>query len=1306
MITFFRRAGSIMLLCFFTLLNHAESFRHIYTDNGLSSRRVYQVEKDATGFVWFFTSMGIDRFDGTEIRHYPLSETKEVKENVLPFSMMTCDAQQDLWVSLRNGKIYSYSKEKDEFLLTIDLSEYFQDTEPQLNQIYFDHTNTLWLAISSGLYTFDPENRQLNPIYHFTDEIVSRIIQEDERTYYAGTYQKVFQLTLPEKPDGQIIQKEIPLPLPVKVESMYLLNHTLYIGTFSNSVFTFDTRSGKTRSLSQLIPPLPVRTIKASPDNQILIGTDGSGVYSLDASNHQLLKRYSTHDGGNNGIYGNTVSDILIDERNCLWISTSTNGVSVLDPHTPDILWKRNENGNNQSLISDHVNVILEDSDGDIWYGTNNGISLHLIRENRWHHFLENQPDEAGQTPVILALCEDNRKNIWAGGFGTGGWKIDKQKRTVQPIPRKEEHTEKGLPTDYIYAIYQQDESIYFGGIEGELTAYHPEKDSYTYYPVDCIGDMLPGKEHELFLATCDGLATIDLLSSQVQWYKEVEGETLGCAVRSLLQTSPRDLFLATDGKGLVHFNPETGISRYVTFHKEFISRSIQQMMLDNAGDLWFSTDKNLYRLHMATGEISNMNPMLGIESGNFNPNASCKKKNGLFIVGTADGVMEFDPAFDIDMQDNPRLIFTDLSLFHKPLTTGENSPLKKAINETSAIDLSYNQNSFSLAFSSIQFSYAWQIEYTSKLEGFDKEWHPVSQERTVSYTNLKPGKYTLKVRALNPYSQENYDEKSLQIRIGKPFWKSGWAYFAYTCLLSLITLLILHYIRHKNREKKNQEKINTFVEIAHNIRTPISLIKAPLSEMESTEHLSESGRKFLALAMANTEKLFTMVTELLDFQKTELGNNSLTISGQELYGYMQEKLNTFNITAIRKNIRMNLQADFEELTVGIDVEKMDKIINNILSNAVKYTQEGTITIKLRHTPDRWSVEIKDTGIGIPVADQKNMFRQFYRAENAIHSQETGSGIGLLLTRKLVEIHQGEITFTSTENVGSCFRLTFPVFPYEETVSRDTAIENSPQKADTLQPEETVLIVEDNRELREYLTETLQQEYKIVPAENAAQALTLLESVNPDIIISDIIMPGMRGDEMCHIIKTSMETSHISVILLTALSEKENIIQGLESGADDYITKPFDTAVLKARIRNILVNRKKQSQWMLSEEFNPQETDYTNSLDKEFLDKAIQVIEKELSNPEFSINDFCRSLGMSRTSVYNKIKSLTDQGPNDFIRIIRLKKAKELLKSKKHSISDVALMVGFSDAKYFSTSFKKQFGVSPSKIDELKTSDS
>ena len=391
---------------------------------------------------------------------------------------------------------------------------------------------------------------------------------------------------------------------------------------------------------------------------------------------------------------------------------------------------------------------------------------------------------------------------------------------------------------------------------------------------------------------------------------------------------------------------------------------------------------------------------------------------------------------------------------------------------------------------------------------------------------------------------------------------------------------------------------------------------------------------------------------------------------------------------------------------VWIDREKMDHIIDNLLSNALKYTEKGVIHILVKTARKKWTIEVKDTGIGIPKEEQGNIFHEYYRAQNAMNFEETGSGIGLMITRRIVKQHHGTISFSSVEGQGTTFTVTFP-----QRIKANVVVEakadgrEEPQAATGAVHEETeragknvLLLAEDDADMREYLVDSLSSEYKVVAVPDGGKALETAREINPDIIISDIVMPVLEGDELCRILKSSVDTSHIPIILLTALSERENIIFGLEAGANDYIIKPFDLSVLKVRIRNILQNRQHLRETVLAMDAQPEETDYTSQLDKEFLDKVMKVIEEELSDSEFSINDFCRMLGMSRTSVYNKIKTLTGQGPNDFIRIIRLNKAKELLVSRKYSIGEVANMVGFSDPKYFSTCFKKQFGTSPSKI--------
>ena len=449
------------------------------------------------------------------------------------------------------------------------------------------------------------------------------------------------------------------------------------------------------------------------------------------------------------------------------------------------------------------------------------------------------------------------------------------------------------------------------------------------------------------------------------------------------------------------------------------------------------------------------------------------------------------------------------------------------------------------------------------------------------------------------------------------------------------------------------------------------------------------------------------MITQLLELQKTELhAEECLKVSPYNIKAYLEEKMAEFHLAAMQKSVGIELEVEPDMPKVWIDREKMDHIIDNLLSNALKYTEKGVIHILVKTARKKWTIEVKDTGIGIPKEEQGNIFHEYYRAQNAMNFEETGSGIGLMITRRIVKQHHGTISFSSVEGQGTTFTVTFP-----QRIKVSVAVEakadgrEEAQAATGAVHEETeragknvLLLAEDDADMREYLVDSLSSEYKVVAVPDGGKALETAREINPDIIVSDIVMPVLEGDELCRILKSSVDTSHIPIILLTALSERENIIFGLEAGANDYIIKPFDLSVLKVRIRNILQNRQHLRETVLAMDAQPEETDYTSQLDKEFLDKVMKVIEEELSDSEFSINDFCRMLGMSRTSVYNKIKTLTGQGPNDFIRIVRLNKAKELLVSRKYSIGEVANMVGFSDPKYFSTCFKKQFGTSPSKI--------
>ncbi len=1248
----------------------AGQFKHLNIKDGLSNRQVFQINQDADGFIWAFTPLGVDRYDGNEIRHYKLDETLEARDHILSSTMMTVDLSANIWIALKNGKIYTYNRLTDSFNLWADLAGLVPAPAPvTLNDILFPDNNQMLVCLSTGIYSIDMDTRALT-LAGLKGEHVNRIISGENNTFYAGTNTHIYSLKQ-DPNNGKLSEQHIPLPIEVRTESLYQEGNRLYVGSFSDGVYVVNL-SNNTSSFLNFVPNVPVRTIMPTKKNTILIATDGAGLYEVDNRTAQLKNLYITNEDDEMSLSGNTVADVFVDSENCFWVATYTNGISYLDSDTRDIHWIKHEKNNSNSLISNHVNVIFEDSEGDMWYGTNNGVSLHRKATNKWTHFLNGESDGSAYSTVVLALCDDNKGNIWVGGYGIGVYLINKSTGNIRKMRHRQQNSPVGIPTDYIYSIYSEGDYVWLGGIEGDFTRYN----------------------------TTTGTTV---------WHRTFAGNTLTYPIRCLLQSRVSgEIWLATDGEGLIRFDPQTESSRIYTTENGLASNAINSLIEDNEGRIWFNTEKELYCFDVQNNKLISMNESLDINWGFYNPNASQRLAGGILSFGTAEGVLTFEPFIDVEEEESVKLLLTDFKLLYRSVQAGtEGSLLKQAIDKTEKVKLKYAQNSFSISFSAINFNRPYKIRYEYMLENFNDTWEQSNTIRSIDYMNLSPGHYTFRVKAINKYTSEELDERALEIFIGKPFWASWTAILMYILLAAIITFLVTQYMRQRITEYNANEKIRAFINIAHDIRTPITLIKAPLTELQAKDGLPEESKKSLSIATKNAEKLFSMVTQLLDLQKAELHPEKLKISQQDIYSYMEEKIADFQMAAQQKGLELSLDIEPGFPEVWFDRDKMNNIIDNLLSNALKYTAEGSVQVTLRHSRTKWSVRVKDTGIGIPEKEQKNLFHQFYRAGNAVDTGETGSGIGLMLTRRVIRLHHGKITFKSIENQGTTFTVVFPqkiksYIAVKETISESkkeaAPIATPDEKPDTAKGKNVLLLAEDNDDMREYLADRLSREYEVISVTDGGKALQMAREINPDIIVSDVIMPILQGDELCRILKSSVETSHIPIILLTASSERESIIQGLEAGANDYIIKPFDFSVLKVRIRNILQNRQHLRETVLSAETNLNEIDYSSQLDKDFLDKAMEIIHTELSNPEFSINDFCRMLGMSRTSVYNKIKTLTDQSPNDFMRIIRLNNAKELLHSRKYSISEVSYMVGFSDPKYFSTCFKKQFGISPSKV--------
>ena len=632
---------------------------------------------------------------------------------------------------------------------------------------------------------------------------------------------------------------------------------------------------------------------------------------------------------------------------------------------------------------------------------------------------------------------------------------------------------------------------------------------------------------------------------------------------------------------------------------------------------------------------------------------------------------------------------------------------------------MAYGQNTFSLDVASINYDYPSNILYSWKIDGYHKEWTRPSQDNRIVVRNLPPGSYTLQIRTVsNEEKYKTYETRSIQIIITPPVWASMWAMVGYAILVVLIMIIIFRVIMLHKQKKISDEKTRFFINTAHDIRTPLTLIKAPLEEVVENHMVAEKALPHMNMALKNVNTLLQLTTNLINFERIDVYSSTLYVSEYELNSYMNDVCATFRKYAEMKRVRFVYESNFDYLNVWFDSDKMGSILKNILSYALKYTPEnGSVCICACEEGNTWSIEVKDTGIGIPSSEQKKLFRNCFRGSNVVNLKVTGSGIGLMLVYKLVKLHKGKIHIQSVEHQGTCVQITFPKgnthlhkakFISPKTPNErmdavvlggtsDLPVLEAPQIKTSLQ---RILVVEDNDDLRNYLVDMLMAGYNIQSCSNGKDALVIIKEFNPDLVISDIMMPEMSGDELCSAIKTSVEMSHIPVILLTALGDEKNILGGLEIGADAYITKPFSVGILKVTIKNILANRE-----LLRQVYNSIENkekhlpvNCTNTLDWKFIASVKECIEKNMGDLDFGVDVLSNQHHMSRTSFYNKLKALTGYAPADYIRMIRLQRAAQLLKQKEYTITEIAEIVGFSDAKYFREVFKKYYNVSPSKF--------
>lgn len=1294
--------------------SNGQQIRYLNIKDGLSNRQINGIEKDHKGLLWFATNDGIDRYDGNEFRNYKL-HSSVINPSGLGYRFnVLCDTSGVIWAYTTSGRIFRYDQWTDNFELKIDLKEEIEinKTGFYVNTLHFDSSNTLWIGTTTGTYNARFSGSELRGLY-FIRGLTSHAFADSDAGYlWEGTEKGVSRLnsaeSIQEKP---FIDDLYNATKTIRVSCLFYdsKNHKLWIGSMNNGLSVYDFNQKELIDLSNSAPHVPIRSIVKNSHGEIFVGFDGAGIRTYDALDYRPGESWLAAQE-DNGLSDNSVYDIYCDQDDRIWICTYTAGVTIIDFHKPKMQFFKHQNNNDKSLRNNPVLSTLEDSDGEIWFGTSSGVSVFNRQKGTWDHLHKLNNSKEISDYKILALAEDDRKRIWIGGYGNGLHIYDKNSKTLS-------HLTNDVAGDvFIGSVYNDHNgSMWFGGTEGFLSRLEMKTGKISKYNIRNVTVVTGKAVNQVWVGTTEGLFIADSKTDSVFNYSEFSGglkEISNTYINCLYQDKSGSLWIGTNGGGVNFFNPEKNQILLISTDNGLPSNFIKGIFSDKIGRIWISTDKGIACFDTDAKNSINYGFIENFTNFPFSRNSCSGMKSGEFVIGGFSGAIVFAPELIKPYTSKSRLLFNEFKISYQKVLPGETgSPLTQPLDLVEKITLENDQNSFSFSFSSINYDNTSKLAYQWKLEGFEKEWSPLTTNKTAGYTNIPSGDYLFKVRCFTQNSQMYDDERMIRLIVRPPFWNTQIAYVFY--IIFLFSLLWIIYSMDQTRLQKRHasDKIKFFINTTHDIKTPLSLIKAPLKNLESDKGITSQGLYFLQLAQSNADKLTRIVNQVLDFEKSGANKPQLLLTNNNLASYFNEKIPSY--LQLTKDHEIHLEYEFPdfECFAMFDVDKMDKIIDNLFSNAVKYTPSGGhIRFYVRVNEKEWMLEISDTGIGIPKKDRRDLFKMYYRAENAVNSKISGTGIGLMLVQNLIKMHEGRISFTSQENKGSTFLVNFP----RNIVPKNTNNQKTPAKVEashenTIAENEItmfqipeiskssykILVVEDDIELRNYLACALGKKFHVTCAEDGLKALELFRKVRFDLVISDVIMPNMKGDELCRRIKSDITTSHIPVILLTALSDKKNTINGLEAGADSYIDKPFDMDLVDARINNILKNRHLISESLIKGVLPNSGKVNLNGLDKTIIREILAIVERELSNPDFSIDDLCRETAMSRTLLYNKIKVHSDLAPNEFIRVIRMNKAMDFLKSGKMPVSEIAEKVGFPDSKYFSTAFKKFFGKSP-----------
>ncbi len=1341
------------------------TFTNLSLANGLSQITVICIYQDSKGYMWFGTRNGLNRYDGYRFETFlndPDVSTSISDNHIL---CMQEDNRGNLWVGTTNGLNCLN-------LSTNSLASYYANPEKPgslshntIHSLCLDPEGNLWVGTGKGLDLYDSTTDTFAPVDAggvLDGNFINKIVSHEGKLYLA-TSATGLVIYNPHTRQQEVYRHNPADPSSLAHNHVRTLwidkESTVWAGTHHSGLslmkkgekhFTTLTRShGLTNDY--------IRCINYAPDGNILVGTY-NGLNVIHPQTGKISQyQYNAGDGGLNHF---SIYCIYVDKAQTLWIGSWAGGVDYYSSYSQRFGYHTipQVQGN---MINSIVGPMLE-TGNSVYFATEGSGLLEWNKQtgaSYAYRMFDNFSETYNQNTFKSLYYDDGR--ILCGTNAGTVYAFDPRQHKFQLlhslyVEHPVYYIGRNHRGDLMVGSVNDPEGLAFIDRDGRRTERFPVsgRKPQAFPNVRCLLEVT--KDRYLIGTRNEGLYDYNAATEELVQYKnELDSyhpqQIPGNYITSIFKDSKGRIWVGTFGAGMALFDYENGLFTPYNTKKGLFNNNICTIVEGVSGHLWVSTISGISDFNPGDNSFVNYSHSNGIRIHEFTPHAGLALSDGRIVFSGNNGFTTFNPA---QMHDNPHVppvVLRNLYIGNHPVIPGDDSGiLSRQVNEQGEIVLKYNQSNLSIEYSALNYLFPEQNQYAYKLEGFDKQWNEVGSRRMAYYTNIPPGTYRFVVRGSNNNGVWNNEGTSLSITVLPPYWKTWWAYTLYILTVGAILWLVYRYfsvrkrlendIKLKQAEAKVQAEFhearnNLFTNFSHELRTPLTLIMGPLGDMiERKETSPEKEMSTLRLMQSNGYRLLRLVNNLMDFQKRESGKLILKASQSDLVAFSRDMTQAFAELAASRAIDLQFVSTCPELLHWFDRNLLEKVYFNFLSNAFKNVPDGgvvsvTLSTFTREELDRrfpaqtsWdtgvalqfvSIEICDTGIGIPEDELEKIFIPFYQVAQNEHSA-SGTGLGLSLSKSIIEMHRGKVWAEIPSNGGGAlFRILLPVgkelFSPEEIVTEyvetpayrpvvEVALDNEWSESGTVLRKGvryTVLVVEDNVEVRRYIVSHLSSSYKVFEAGNGADGLDKAQVELPDLIITDLMMPKMDGMEMTQRLKKDIRTSHIPIIILTARTQNQDKKAGYEVGADDYIIKPFDASVLKVRVENLILNRER-----LKDTYGKRFTldtlgVDTSSADELFMNKLYTILEEHVSNPELDIDHVAKEIGMSRSNLYRKMKSLTNVPPNEFIRNFRLEMGAKILREARVPITEIYVAVGFSSHAYFTRCFKVFHGVPP-----------